>query len=178
MEAQSTLFESSTNASLQHLPISALVAHPKNPRDEYRENVISKIANSLKRTSNFPMEHALLVRPKDEVYQIVAGHHRWKAAQRAGLDTVPAWVRGMSDHEALLELRRSNRQDDLSGVEEGKNIIDVIGFPEEHEGGSGKTGGLRDYCRKMGLSRSAEQKKWMAATVKEKVVPHGTTFSD
>jgi ParB family chromosome partitioning protein len=87
------------------LKISSLVQHPQNPRITLRENVVERIADLLKRTGWFDPAHALIVRKLGKGrYQIIAGHHRAEAAKRAGLETIPCWVRKMSDEAAYLAL--------------------------------------------------------------------------
>lgn len=169
MEAQSTLFESEQGASLKWLPIERLHPHPNNPRIEYDAETVKGIAHTLKKSGHFDESHALLVRPDEDSFEIVSGHHRWQAAKRAQLEEVPCWVRRMDDKEALLELRAQNTQSELSPLEEGRNICDAIGMPGENKGGAGNKGGLRDYCRRLDLERKTEELKQKAWSVVEKV---------
>jgi ParB/RepB/Spo0J family partition protein len=65
--------------------------------------------------------HALIVRPlEDKHYQIISGHHRALAAEKAGLTTVPCWVREMSDEDAYMALALNNMQGELHPLEVGR----------------------------------------------------------
>jgi hypothetical protein len=68
--------------------------------------------------------HALIVRPIDGGYQIISGHHRVKAAERAGLASVPCWVREYSDADAYMQLVLCNTQSELHALEEGKHAAE------------------------------------------------------
>ncbi len=85
---------------LLNLRLDQLQPHPDNPRLELRADVIDQVAAQISAAGAFRQEHAILVRPWNGGYQIVAGHHRHAAAQKAGLDEIPCWVREMDDDEA------------------------------------------------------------------------------
>jgi len=102
------------------VPLSQLQPHPDNPRIEPRQEVVDQIASMI--SGEFDSAHALIVRPLGSgQFQIVSGHHRVLAAQKAGLDHVPCWVREMTDDEAYMELVRCNTQSELHPLEEGKH---------------------------------------------------------
>ena len=103
------------------LLITTLQPHPQNPRLTIRQDVVDQIAAQLKRQGSFDPAHALLVRPREdgESYEILAGYHRWLAAQEAALATVPCWVREMTDDEAYMTLLLTNTQSELHPLEEG-----------------------------------------------------------
>jgi len=82
------------------LQIQQLHAHPKNPRIEPRQEVVDQIAAQLTAQGRFDPSHALIVRQNNAGYEIISGHHRWLAAQQAGLAEVPCWVREMTDDQA------------------------------------------------------------------------------
>jgi ParB/RepB/Spo0J family partition protein len=102
---------------LRYLSLTQLDPHPQNPRIVLREDVIEGIRASL--NGSMAEEHALLVRPLDGRYQIIAGHQRHEAARRAGLEKVPCWVRDMTDEEAYMALVLDNRQGELTPLEIG-----------------------------------------------------------
>jgi ParB family chromosome partitioning protein len=80
----------------------------------------------------------LLVRPKPderERYQIIAGERRWRAAQQAGLHTVPTLVRNLSDSEAMAAALVENLQrQDLNAIEEADGyhrLVEEFGLTQE-----------------------------------------------
>src|SRR6478672_3955044 len=72
-----------------------------NPRKDFREEELAELADSI-RTKG--LVQPILVRPdpsNPSGYEIVAGERRWRAAQRAGLHSVPVIVRELGDREVL-----------------------------------------------------------------------------
>lgn len=127
--------------SLQQIEVSRLCAHPQNPRIAIREDVVSAIAANL--ANGFDPAHALIVRPAGDAFEIISGHHRWQAANKANLETVPCWVRDMGDDEAYMALVTSNSQGELSNAELS---IHLDRLTEKGQRG----GGLRAYARTIG----------------------------
>lgn len=135
--------------SLERLPLSELQAHPDNPRLQLRDDVVDQIAVQITE-SGYGDEHAILVRPWNGGYQIVAGHHRHAAAVKAGQPDIPAWVREMDDAEALMQLVLSNAQGELTPLEIGVHALTAVPLSG---GGRGVTGGLSEYARQIGRAR-------------------------
>jgi protein gp37/ParB-like chromosome segregation protein Spo0J len=108
---------------MQKIPLSVLHAHPQNPRLVPREDVIEQIAAHIIGSGSFDEAHALIVRPIDSGFQIISGHNRKLAAERAGLGEVPCWVREMDDATAYMELVRANAQGELSALERGIHAL-------------------------------------------------------
>jgi site-specific DNA-methyltransferase (adenine-specific) len=144
------------------LPVAALRPHPQNPRLVIREDVVNSIAAQLRVARRFDPAHALLVRPHPDGPQIVAGHHRWYAAQRAELLEVPCWVREMSDEEALMRLVQGNTQGELTALELGIHVLAAV---QHGEKGRGKKGGLRVYADQVGRDESYLRQVRKAAEV-------------
>jgi ParB/RepB/Spo0J family partition protein len=125
-------------SELQQVPVDKLRPHPQNPRLVQREDVIASIETQLKEKGSFDPAHALVVRPVDDGYQIVMGHHRHTAAKRAGLDSVPCWVRTISDSEAFMLLATSNEQSDMTPLEWGMHALNYQGKLKEYAAIVGK----------------------------------------
>ena len=135
------------NAVLQDIDLAALSSHDRNPRLSLRVDVIEGIVAGLKQ--GFLKEHALRVRPLNGGYQIISGHHRVEAAKRAGIETVPCWVRDLSDDEAFMELVKSNNQGELTPLEIGLHALQAV--PKAQ----GKAGaGLAAYADELGKGKS------------------------
>lgn len=135
--------------NVEYIEIDNLEDHPSNPRLVWREDVIDGIAAQLAESGGFDPAHALLVRPVNGHYQIVRGHHRKRAAVKAGLTTVPCWVRPMTDEEAYTQLALGNVQGELAPLELG---VWVLGNVEDAQGGRGIEGGTRQIARTLGRS--------------------------
>jgi len=97
------------------LPLTKLRANPDQPRRNFDEEALQELADSVK-------EHGLiqpiLVTPKGEGYEIVAGERRYRAAKLAGLTEVPVIIRSMSDQNQLeLSLIENIQRRDLNSIE-------------------------------------------------------------
>ena len=98
-----------------------------NPRKDFREEELAELADSI-RTKG--LVQPILVRPdpsNPSGYEIVAGERRWRAAQRAGLHSVPVIVRELGDREVLeLAIIENVQRADLNAIEEAGGYRDLI----------------------------------------------------
>ena len=133
---------------------SELNDHPDNPRQVYRQNVIDSIANDLKRKGAFPQEHALKIYKPNGHYTIIAGHHRKRAAQLAGIDQVWAWLdEEISEDEAYMQLATSNEQDAMTGIERAVHVFNWCVPGQAGRGKSGQERSITDYAERVGIER-------------------------
>jgi phage N-6-adenine-methyltransferase len=153
---------------LRDVHLDELQPHPDNPRLELRADVIEQLAGWM-RSDGFGDEHAILTRPiEGGGYQILSGHHRTKAAEEAGIEKVPCWVREMDDTEAFMQLVMCNAQGELLPLEIGIHALRAIPLAG---GGRGLVGGLSEYARAIGRSRAGVSMLRDAAIVAETVQP-------
>jgi ParB family transcriptional regulator, chromosome partitioning protein len=101
---------------IRHVPVDRIEANPDNPRLLFEESALEELAGSIR-------EHGILqpvlVRPMGDGYQLVAGERRWRAAIRAGLETIPALVEQLDDEAALeIAVIENLQREDLSPLEE------------------------------------------------------------
>lgn len=113
------------------LPVEWLRPGVNQPRREFDETAIQELASSIRERG---ILQPLLVRPlpgAKDVYEILAGERRWRAAQIAGLHQVPVVIRDMSDSEALeVGLIENVQRQDLTPIEEAegyKRLTDEFG---------------------------------------------------
>jgi ParB family transcriptional regulator, chromosome partitioning protein len=101
------------------VPIEFVRANPLNPRKHFEETDLEELASSIREKG---IIQPLVVRPKadmPDVYEIIAGERRWRAAQRAGLHEVPIVVMQVADKEALeLAIIENVQRADLNPLEE------------------------------------------------------------
>ena len=91
--------ESSPPASgLAQVPLNLIDPNPYQPRTQLPEEALEELANSIRASG---LIQPILIRPRGERYQLVAGERRWRAAAKVGLEKVPAVVREIGDTEAL-----------------------------------------------------------------------------
>ena len=101
--------------------ISDLSRNPYQPRQNFSEEKLEELANSIKKNG---IIQPIAVRPnksKNGKYEIVAGERRWIAAQRAGLHEIPVRVLDLSDVESLeVAIVENIQRDDLNPIEEAR----------------------------------------------------------
>lgn len=106
------------NIEITELDINRIVAREDQPRKKFDGESLKELAKSLE-------EHGILqpvlVREKEDRYELVAGERRWRAAQMAGLQMIPAIIRQLDDSQAgELSLIENLQREDLTAVEEAK----------------------------------------------------------
>jgi len=106
-----------TGAGPGELPVDQLYRGAHQPRRVIRDEGIDELAQSI-RTQG--VIEPVLVRPRHGGgYEIVAGERRWRAARRAGLETIPVLVRDVDDRQAtILALIENIQREDLNALEE------------------------------------------------------------
>lgn len=102
-------------SNLKELAIDLVMPNPDQPRREFDEKAIEELSASI---ALHGIVQPIVVTPVDGTYQIVAGERRYRAAQRAGLRTVPAIVRSLSDQNKLeVSLIENIQRRDLNALE-------------------------------------------------------------
>ena len=121
---------------LRELPVELIVANPRQPRRRFDEDALQALAGSLGERG---VLQPVLVRAKPGgTYELVAGERRWRAAQIAGLEKIPAIVRASGDAEALeLALIENMAREDLNPIEEARAcaaLVEELGLTREDVG--------------------------------------------
>ncbi len=103
--------------SQRRVPIEFIRANPRNPRKLFSEAELEDLSASIRERG---IIQPIVVRSRgQDVYEIIAGERRWRAAQRAGLHEVPIVVIEASDGEALeLAIIENVQRSDLNPLEE------------------------------------------------------------
>ncbi|MFN3420960.1 MAG: ParB/RepB/Spo0J family partition protein, partial [Armatimonadota bacterium] len=121
-----------TSETVTNLPIHLIHPNPFQPRQKFRDEELQALADSIKMHG---LLQPILVRPKEDGYELVAGERRWRAAQLAGLTEIPAIVRPCSDDELLaLALIENLQREDLNPLEEAqayKVLMERFGLTQE-----------------------------------------------
>jgi ParB family transcriptional regulator, chromosome partitioning protein len=102
--------------STSEVEIDRISPSPFQPRRSFDDVKLQELAMSIR---NQGIIQPLVVRPKGERFELIAGERRWRAAMKAGLHRVPVVVREASDHDALqLALIENLQREDLNPIEE------------------------------------------------------------
>lgn len=109
------------------VPIEQLRGGSFNPRKDFREEELSDLTDSIRSKG---LVQPIIVRRDPEnraAFEIVAGERRWRAAQKAGLHSVPVIVRELDDREVLeLAIIENVQRADLNAIEEANGYRDLI----------------------------------------------------
>jgi ParB family chromosome partitioning protein len=102
-----------------------------NPRLEFSKAGLDELADSIRQVG---LLEPIIVRPYQGEYQVVVGERRYRAAQQAGLDVVPAIVRDYTDDEVMeLNLVENIQREDLTAVEKGNLCKQLLQkFPSKY----------------------------------------------
>ncbi len=113
---ESTTIETPSGNSPKQVAVDRITTSPFQPRRTFDETKIDELASSIR---NQGIIQPLIVRPKNDGFELIAGERRWRAAMRAGLSHVPVVVRDASDHEAMqIALVENLQREDLNSIEE------------------------------------------------------------
>jgi ParB family chromosome partitioning protein len=118
----------------KRLPVEFIVANRANPRREFDAEQLEELTSSIREKG---VMQPLLVRPTDDpnMFEIIAGERRWRAAQRAGLHDVPVIVREVDDREALeLAIIENVQRVDLNPLEEAQGygqLLDQFDYTQQ-----------------------------------------------
>jgi ParB family transcriptional regulator, chromosome partitioning protein len=116
---------------LAHLPLDLLQRGKYQPRVDMRQESLQELADSIKAQG---VVQPIVVRPVDgaavgasQRYEIIAGERRWRAAQIAGLPTVPAVIRRVPDEAAIaMSLIENIQRENLNPLEEARALERLI----------------------------------------------------
>jgi ParB family chromosome partitioning protein len=112
----------SEDGRLQQLPVELLQRGKYQPRRDFNADSLQELADSI---ASQGLIQPIVVRALDQGnYEIIAGERRWRAAQLAGIDEVPAIVREISDQATIaMALIENIQREDLNPVEESQALI-------------------------------------------------------
>jgi ParB family transcriptional regulator, chromosome partitioning protein len=182
------------------VPIEFLRPNAKNPRRRFDDTDLNDLADSIKLRG---IIQPILVRPisdVDDAFEIIAGERRWRAAQQAGLHSVPVLVLNAGDRDALeLAIIENVQRTDLNALEEAaaycrlgvefgynhNDIARVIGKSRSHVANTMRLINLPPHTRELLLSGAISAGHGRALlsvedpdTVAEKIVTSGLTVRD
>jgi ParB family transcriptional regulator, chromosome partitioning protein len=120
-------------SALRELPLTSIRASSFQPRGHFEEEALGSLADSIREVG---VLQPVLVRPaQGETYELIAGERRWRAAKRAGLQTIPAIVRHADDAAALEHALVENlHREDLNALEEAgayQQLIEDFGLTHD-----------------------------------------------
>jgi ParB family chromosome partitioning protein len=153
--------EAEPRDALLTLPVARIRPGRYQPRTKMDQQALAELAASIRSQG---LMQPLLVRPVDrDRYELIAGERRWRAAQMAGLDEVPALVREVADDAALaMSLIENIQRENLNPMEEAAGIQRLVDeFKMTHEQAADAVGRSRsattNLLRLLKLARPVQE---------------------
>jgi len=107
-----------------YCPIESITPNPHQPRQNFSDPELAELAHSIREKG---VIQPVLLSKTEDGFQLIAGERRWRAAQKAGLDKIPAWIRDASPAEALeLALIENLQRKDLNPIEEASAYQEMM----------------------------------------------------
>lgn len=126
------LFGSEEASAPQKLKITEIEPNKKQPRKTFNDEALQALADSIVENG---IIQPLTVRPYGDVYQIVAGERRWRAAKIAGLREVPVRIMELTDEQTMqIALIENLQREDLNPIETAtaiKQLMDECDYTHE-----------------------------------------------
>lgn len=121
-----------SSAGVQTLRVDQIVQAQYQPRQTFEPEALAELAQSIRDKG---VLQPLLLRPRGERFEIVAGERRWRAAQLAGLVEVPVVIRDLSDRDALeIAIVENLQREDLGPLEEARAYQALLDQGHNQEG--------------------------------------------
>jgi ParB family chromosome partitioning protein len=128
---------------LEEIPVKDIKPNPRQPRKKFDKDALEEMARSIE---TFGVVQPIIVRAVGTEYELIAGERRWRAAQEAGLDKIPAVIRQSTETDSLeMALIENLHRSDLNGIEEAGAYQQLLeDFAITHE----------ELSRRVGKSRA------------------------
>ena len=111
-------------SKLMEISISDIVVNEGQPRKNFNEEDLKDLAASIEK---YGIIQPLLLKKKEDKYEIIAGERRFRAAKLAGLEKVPAIVKDITDHESSrIAIIENIQRKDLNPVEEAMSYRHLL----------------------------------------------------
>lgn len=116
--------ELEVGGELLEIPLTSIFPSQLQPREDFGGEALEELVSSVKQHG---VVHPVLVRPRGQNYELVAGERRWRAAQLAGLSHIPAIVKELDDLQALeVSLVENIQREDLNPLEVARGLKELM----------------------------------------------------
>lgn len=119
-------------AEFRAIPVSEIQPNRRQPREVFDEEDMNELVHSVREIG---VLQPIVVRPLSEGFELIMGERRWRAAQSAGQETIPAVVRDTSDENLLRDALLENiHRSELNPLEEAgayQQLLDDFGISQE-----------------------------------------------
>lgn len=113
---QTEVIQTNGSSNLSEVRMDDIRPNPDQPRREFDDDALQELANSIRQIG---LVQPITLRDMgDGTYTIIAGERRWRASQRVGLTTIPAYIRTVDDENMLeMALVENIQREDLTAIE-------------------------------------------------------------
>ncbi|GIP22374.1 MULTISPECIES: nucleoid occlusion protein [Paenibacillus] len=126
------LTERNHGEEVKQLPVDNIVSGPYQPRTIFDDERIDELCQTIK---THGVIQPIVVRLRNEKYEIIAGERRWRAVRKLGIETIPAIIRDFNDSQAAsIALIENLQRENLTSIEEAiayQNLIDLHQLTQE-----------------------------------------------
>ncbi|MBP2002352.1 ParB family chromosome partitioning protein [Paenibacillus shirakamiensis] len=124
--------ERSSGEEIKQLPVDNIISGPYQPRTVFDDEKIDELCQTIK---THGVIQPIVVRFRNDKYEIIAGERRWRAVCKLGYSTIPAIVRDFNDSQAAsIALIENLQRENLTSIEEAiayQNLIDLHQLTQE-----------------------------------------------
>ena len=121
------------SSSINEIELSKIAVNPNQPRREFDQTALQELADSIAEIGI--IQPITLRKLSDDEYQIIAGEHRFRASQMAGLTSIPAYIRTADDENVMeMALIENIQREDLNSVEIAlayQHLLEQYGLTQE-----------------------------------------------
>ena len=118
------------NETIEQITLTAIHPDPENRKvGGFNEEHLQELARSIK---SIGVQQPIIIRrnPKNAVFDLVAGERRWRASKLAGLETIPAVIRDLSDADVLhIQVIENIQREDLHPLDECNGFFRLLSGP-------------------------------------------------
>ncbi|MDD3187438.1 MAG: ParB/RepB/Spo0J family partition protein [Bacilli bacterium] len=137
------IYENVSNEEVINIKLEDLRPNPYQPRKVFKDSALQELADSIKQHGVF---QPIIVKKSIKGYEIIAGERRVRASKIAGLEKIPAIVKGFTDEQMMeIALLENLQRENLNSIEEAeayKKMLDKLEITQE------------ELAKKVGKSRS------------------------
>ena len=119
-------------SEISEIAISDIIPNPTQPRTEFDEEALAELADSIRELG---LIQPITVKRNGEKYIIISGERRWRASERAGLESIPAYIREVDDTTLhAMALVENIQREDLNAIEISlgmQRLVEECGLTQE-----------------------------------------------
>lgn len=120
---------------VKYIPISNIIPNKNQPRKNFSEEQLKELAFSIEKNGVLQPILVRSIKNQPNMYEIIAGERRWRAANIAGIYEIPVIIKELNDTETFeISLIENLQRENLSPIEEAngyKNLINVYNYTQE-----------------------------------------------